>query len=133
MAYKIHSFRLKPKSDLKKSLFQFLKKNKIQAGVVISSVGSLSTAEIRLADAKKGKKIKGPLEVIHLNGTVSADGIHLHIAVANTKGLLIGGHLMDGCLIYTTCEVVILEIKNQIFQRLADTQTGYKELLVKNL
>lgn len=133
MKTKIHSFRLKPKSDLKKSLLVFLKKNKIQAGVVLSSVGSLSVAEIRLANASQSKKIKGPFEVMHLNGTVSLHGLHLHISVADKKGTVIGGHLMDGCLIYTTCELVILEIKNQIFQRLPDAKTGYNELDIKNL
>lgn len=119
--------------DLKKSLMQFLKKNKIRAGVVLSSVGSLSVAEIRLANAGKAKKVKGPLEVIHLNGTVSLNGSHLHISVANTKGTLIGGHLMEGCLIHTTCELVILEIKNQIFHRRSDVKTSYNELVIENL
>ena len=133
MDHKIHSLRLHPKSDLKKSLMVFLKKNRIEAGVVLSSVGSLNVAEIRLADAKKSKKIKGPLEVIHLNGTVSLHGLHLHISIANDNGNLIAGHLMDGCLIYTTCELVILEIKKQIFQRRPDAETGYNELAIKNL
>lgn len=119
--------------DLKKSLMLFLKKNKIKAGVILSSVGSLSIAEIRFAHATKAKKVKGPLEVIHLNGTVSLHGLHLHLSVANSKGSLIGGHLMDGCLIHTTCELVILEINKQIFLRQPDAKTGYNELVIKNL
>lgn len=129
----IHSFRLKPKSDLKKSLFQFLKKNKIQAGIILSSVGSLSVAQIRLANDKKAKKVKGPLEIIHLNGTVSLNGCHLHICVADHQGKMQGGHLLDGSLVYTTCELVVLQMKNQIFTRKFDNQTQYNELSVQNL
>ena len=29
---------------------------------------------------------------------------HLHIAVADSAGNVVGGHLMDGCFIYTTAE-----------------------------
>lgn len=133
MNYKLHSIRLTRTMDLKKSLNTFLKKNKIKAGVILSSVGSLTHAEIRLADANKAKKVKGPLEVIHLNGTVSLNGVHLHISVANSKGNMIGGHLLDGCLIHTTCEIVILENTNQSFLRHLDAKTGYNELVIKDL
>ncbi len=133
MNYKLHSIRLTPAMDLKKSLLTFLKKNKIRAGAILSAVGSLTHAEIRLANANKAKKVKGPLEVIHLNGTVSMNGVHLHISVANSKGSMIGGHLLEGCLIHTTCELVILEITNQSFLRSPDAKTGYNELVIKEL
>lgn len=130
MVYKIHSVRLKPKADLKNSIFKLVTQKNIQAGVILSSVGSLSIAQIRLANSNKSRKLKGPLEVISLNGTVSKNGLHLHISVANSKGALIGGHLLEGCLIYTTCELVILEIKSQFFSRQHDPKTGFRELLI---
>lgn len=133
MSQQTHSLRLKPQQDLKKSVEDFVKKNKINAGVILSSVGSLTVAEIRLADQKKPYKIKGPFEIIQLNGTVSIHGLHLHIGFADNKGRMIGGHLLTGCLVHTTCELVIQEYKDRVFRRELDPQTSYKELAIKKL
>jgi predicted DNA-binding protein with PD1-like motif len=32
------------------------------------------------------------LEIDNLHGTVSVDGVHLHISVSNIDGTVIGGH-----------------------------------------
>lgn len=120
--------RLQPGDDLKKSLMALQMKYKIQAGVMISSVGSLKVAEMRLASAKKSKKMNGPFEILGLNGTVGVGGIHCHLTIADQKGLVQGGHLMDGCIILTTCELVVCLIQKVTFKRLLDSQTGYKEL-----
>ena len=133
MRNKIHSLRLLPGNDLKKSVELFVKKNKIKAGVILSSVGSLTVAELRFADQKIPSKIKGPFEIIQLNGTVTVHGLHLHLGLSDSKGHMIGGHLLPGCLIHTTCELVILEMKDREFIRELDYQTSYKELLVKKL
>ena len=44
------SFRLKPGQDLFDSIEEVLKENKIEAGCVLSSVGSLTHATLRLAN-----------------------------------------------------------------------------------
>ncbi|MEH2445742.1 MAG: DUF296 domain-containing protein [Nostoc sp.] len=36
-----------------------------------------------------------------------AIGVHLHIAISDQEGKTIGGNLDDGCIIYTTTEIVI--------------------------
>ena len=64
-----------------------------QAGCVISAVGSLSVAEMRFAGAAVATTIRGDLEILSLSGTLSADGAHLHIAIAESSGAVIGGHL----------------------------------------
>ena len=46
-------------------------------------------------------------------------------------GKTIGGHLSDGCIINTTCELIILELPNYTFTREMDDSTGYKELVIK--
>lgn len=133
MRNKIHSLRLLPGQDLKKSLELFVKKNKIKAGVILSSVGSLTMAELRLADQKNPHKMKGPFEIIQLNGTLTVHGLHLHLGIADSKGRMMGGHLLPGCFVHTTCELVILEMNGREFTRQLDPQTSYKELLVKKL
>ena len=49
----------------------------------------------------------GDLEILSLCGTLSTDGAHLHITVANSNGAVIGGHLCCGSLVRTTAELGI--------------------------
>jgi predicted DNA-binding protein with PD1-like motif len=64
-----------------------------QAGCVISGIGSLSVVQLRLAGQQESTTITGDLEILSLAGTLSPDGVHLHIAVAGSSGTVIGGHL----------------------------------------
>ena len=47
-----------------------------QAGCLISAVGSLSVAQLRLAGASEATVIHGDLEILSLCGTLSPDGAH---------------------------------------------------------
>ena len=102
-----------------------------QAGCVISAVGSLSVAQLRLAGATQATAIHGELEILSLAGTLSPDGAHLHIAVADSQGAVIGGHLCAGSLVRTTAELVIGLLPEWRFNRELDPATGYAELQIK--
>jgi len=65
-----------------------------------------------------------------LIGTLSAGGMHLHISISDSVGKVLGGHLLEGCMIHTTAEIVLLESLDLKFTREEDAQTGYKELRV---
>lgn len=123
--------RLNPKEDLKKRIMQICAENKIQAACVLSSVGSLSQLKLRLANASQILEKSEYFEIISLNGTVSVSGIHLHMAVADQNGQVLGGHLVDGNIIYTTCELVLVEIDSAVFLRELDSQTGFQEIKFK--
>ena len=131
-------FRLLPGQDLKKSCSSFFldqiaklnSKNSDLAASVVSAVGSLSVVHLRLAGAKGNVELTGPFEIVSLSGTLSVDGAHLHISVADQEGKVIGGHLMDESLIHTTAEIVILLMEDYSFQRRLDSQTGYRELKI---
>ncbi len=101
-----------------------------QAGCVISAVGSLSLAQLRLAGATQATVIHGELEIVSLSGTLSPDGSHLHIAVAGSSGIVIGGHLCAGSLVRTTAELVIGLLPEWSFCRELDPATGYAELRI---
>lgn len=128
---KTHFFRLHPHQDIKKEILDFVFKNKIKAGVIVSAVGSLENLNIRLANSSTVLQKKEKFEVLSLNGTLSLEGVHLHISVANSTGQCFGGHLLDENFIFTTLEVSILEFKDVEFLRQHDPQTGYKELIIK--
>ena len=40
-----------------------------------------------------------------------------------------GGHLMPGCIINTTCELVLARLDGWLFGVEQDAQTGYDELV----
>ncbi len=56
---------------------------------------------------------------------------HLHLSVADETGAVVGGHLMDGCEVFTTAEVVIGELPGVRFRRELDATYGYRELVVQ--
>ena len=105
-------------------------KQQEQAGCVISAVGSLSLAQLRLAGATQATTIRGELEILSLSGTLSPDGAHLHIAVSDSKGAVIGGHRCAGSLVRTTAELVIGLLPEWRFRRELDPATGYAELQI---
>ncbi|MBS1990818.1 MAG: DNA-binding protein [Cyanobacteria bacterium SZAS LIN-2] len=123
--------RLKPGSDLEQSLAKTARDNNLRAGVIISLVGSLTVGTLRLAGAPDGTEIQGPLEIVSATGTLSATSMHVHISVSDGAGKTIGGHLLPGCLVYTTVELVIHDLSDQwTFERAPDAETGYDELVV---
>jgi len=63
-------------------------------------------------------------------GTLSQDGSHLHITLSDEEGNCIGGHVKEGCLVYVTAEIVIVELDGVNFSREFDKETGFKELVI---
>lgn len=120
--------RLHKGQDLKKEIENIVKENDLKAAVVLSAVGCVSHLEIRLAGGKDYLKTDGDYEIVSLNGTLSKDGVHLHITVSDRNGKTIGGHLCYNCLINTTCELVIESVDGYLFSREFDENTGYREL-----
>jgi hypothetical protein len=127
---KVVPLRLKPGDDLRRTLEAWLGEQQEQAGCVISAVGSLSLAQLRLAGASQATAIHGELEIVSLSGTLSPDGIHLHIAIADSSGTVIGGHLCAGSLVRTTAELVIGLLPEWRFRRELDPVTGHAELRI---
>lgn len=128
---RIHAFRLQPGDDLRKSLAFFCHENCISAASILSCVGSLDTAVLRFAGRENGTTLIGDLEIVSATGTLSLHGMHLHIAVADANGEMVGGHLMDGCRVRTTCEIVLQEFPSLIFKREHDEHTGYDEISIR--
>jgi predicted DNA-binding protein with PD1-like motif len=102
----------------------------VQAGCVLSGVGSLTHASLRLADQISNSDYKGPFEIVSITGTVSVHGSHLHLSISDGEGRTIGGHLVEGCQIYTTAEIVIAVFHDQIYKRELAEDSGYEELTV---
>lgn len=126
----IITVRLHNGADLKQSIQEICKTQHIRAGIIISSVGCLQKLHIRLAKALNDLELKQDFEILSINGTCSLDGCHLHICVSDEQGNTLGGHLLAGCIINTTCELAILSMDDREFIRELDKATGYKELII---
>lgn len=124
------AIRLKPNEDLKQSLLRYCIDQKIDAAYMLSCVGSLRQTTIRFANQPEGTVFEQPLEIVSLEGTLSQHGVHLHITLSDSRGQVIGGHLMEGSTIYTTAEIVLGIVPDTIFKREIDPLTGYRELTI---
>ena len=127
------ALRLNPQQDLKVELETFVKEHNIESACILTCVGSLAQATLRLANQPEGKIYENRFEIVSLTGTLSMHGCHCHVAIADPTGCTIGGHLLGGCLIFTTAELIIGILPNLRFTRELDEITGYRELKIETL
>lgn len=123
------AFRLQRGDDLKQSIEKVC--IDVNTAILLSGVGSLYHAHFRLAQAKGFFDKDEDYEIVSLNGTVSHGKAHLHIALSDVNGSVIGGHLEEGCLINTTCEVVIGILEEYESVRNYDKNTDFGEIEFK--
>ena len=124
-----HCVRLHRGDDLLLSIRKLAKQKNIAAGVVLSAVGCISEGRVRDASGVTVREIPDHCEIVSLNGTVSAQRCHLHIALSREDLATIGGHLCVGCIVNTTCELVIAELPGVSYGVENDPETGYDELI----
>lgn len=129
-ALSIHAIRLLPGQDLKQELDKFAKTHQLQAAFILTCVGSLQKVCIRPANQTVPLRLEQKMEIVSLVGTISPDGMHLHISLSDAEGKTIGGHLLDGNEVFTTAEIVIGEASQLKFRRETDSLTTFKELTV---
>ena len=125
----VHCIRLKRGEDLMESIKALCKRKNIRAGVVLSGVGCISRGRIRDASGVNIRQISEHCEIVSLNGTVSAARCHIHVALSREDLSTVGGHLCSGCIVNTTCELVIGELPGVVYEEEADAETGYDELV----
>lgn len=128
---RVHALRLEPGADLRRALEAHAREAPLLAAGVVSAVGSLTAARIRLAGATEIRALTGPLEVVSLSGTLGAEGAHLHVVVSDAEGRCVAGHVCEGCIVHTTAELILLEAPGLRFERRHDDRTGYAELHVE--
>lgn len=129
---KTHCIRLHRGDDLMLSIKALCSEKQIRAGVVLSGVGCISQGRIRDASGITIREFTDHCEIVSLNGTVSETRCHLHIALSKEDLSTIGGHLCTGCIINTTCELVIAELPCVVYSVEEDPETGYDELIFRN-
>jgi predicted DNA-binding protein with PD1-like motif len=129
---KIAAFRLTTGQDLRKGIEEQAGARNFDSSFVLSCVGGLSSANLRMPGANKRLELFDDLEIVSLTGTLSPDGGHLHGAFSDIDGNVVGGHIMDGCIVRLTAEVVLGCRAGLTFAREFDPQTGFAEICIQD-
>lgn len=125
---KIVCRRLLKGQDLLASIKAIAGEENLQGAVVLSAVGCLSRARLRDATGINIQEIDRHLEIVSLTGTVSKARCHLHISLSGEDLSTIGGHLTTGCIVGTTCELILQET-GWVYGAEDDPETGYREIV----
>jgi len=125
--------RLRPRQDLRSALQAILAEHKVSAAFVVQGIGSLSSARIRFAGMNEATEVQGDLEILTLAGSLSPDGVHLHMTVSDAQGRVTGGHVAPGCIVRTTAEILLALLPDHQFSRAPDVESGWDELVVRPL
>lgn len=129
-ALALTALRLEPGEDLREALEALARERSWTAAWVVSGLGSLQPATLRLAGAEATVRIDGPVEMLTLCGSLGPDGAHLHACVADAQGTVTGGHVARGCRVRTTAELLIAVLPDLTLRRTPDARTGHDELHV---
>jgi uncharacterized protein len=108
---------------------------------ILTAMGSLSSITLRMANATAGaegsssfKTFDEPLEIVSMVGTLAVNPgevtYHIHASVADSEGVVHGGHLVMA-KVHTTLELVLGSLDGVRFDRVQDAGTGYRELTVE--
>jgi uncharacterized protein len=131
---KICFARLSENDDLSESIKKAAEESGVKAGALIL-IGALKQAV--LGCYKQGEyintELKGHVEIASCMGNIAHDEkgetvIHAHIVVSNEKGEAFGGHMMKGCLVGPTAELVMVEATDLNLERAFDEKTKIKLL-----
>lgn len=123
--------RLIPGQDLRAALESVLVEHGVNAAFVLQGIGSLSVAQLRFAGAMQSTELRGDIEILTLAGSISPEGAHLHITLADAQGRVLGGYVAPGCTVRTTAEVLLALLPEHRFARELDADSGFNELLIQ--
>ena len=146
------TLRLRPGEEVLESLQALVTRQGWAAVSIVSVVGSLTDAVIRYANQPGPSYRHGHFEVVAMSGTLEAappeglepaqpegleadsrptlGGAHVHIGLSDGAGVMFGGHMLPGCRVYTTLEIVLLILEELRFTRSHCDLSGYPELVI---
>jgi uncharacterized protein len=118
----IYRIRLDRGDLLLESMMDFIKKNNVQDGLLLTAAGSLQECTFHrvtsLAEAPEQQFItkKEPMEIIGISGMIAAGEPHFHLTLSNEGGAF-GGHLENGCKVLYRAELTIAKLKGTSLAR----------------
>ncbi len=146
---KVFVARIKPENDLLQSICSLVKEHEVKSGVILSGVGLLQRAHLRNCKCLPNKYpitdenrlyliFEKPLEILALSGNVhdveGKFGVHAHITlsyVEEDKIGVVGGHLIEGCIVFGFAEIIIMELEEINMGKTLDPETKTLQLFVR--
>ncbi len=122
--------RMEPGEDVHETIETVAAEYGIKSGQV-SLIGAISGATLGYFHIKANEyrdfTIDEDVEVVSCIGNISTlngkSMVHAHMIVADETGKCYGGHLMPGCRVSVTIELVIIETAEEL-TRVRDERTG---------
>ena len=111
----VYRIRLDKDALLLESILDFIKKNDIQDGVVLTAAGSLQECTVHGVGSKM-RHFTEPTEINSLNGIIAGGEPHLHAVLSNDKGA-VGGHLEKGCRVMSHVELTLARFSGPKLER----------------
>ena len=121
--------RLRRGDDLLREVQKMAQEEQLELAVILSAVGCVTKARLRDASGVTIRQIDEPCEIVSVTGTVSRKRCHIHVALSKEDLSTVGGHLVEGCLINTTCELVLGVVEGWRCGVEQDEETGYDEIV----
>jgi predicted DNA-binding protein with PD1-like motif len=121
--------RLDHGAEIIRQITLLAEEKRVEAGA-FCAIGALSQAELAYYDQASAEyrkiTVEGPVELVYASGNISLrDGrpfVHAHGALADSKGGVLGGHLVSGVVF--AAEVFLLELLGPPLNREHDPVTG---------
>ncbi len=121
--------RLEPGEDILRSIEQVAEEHSITSGY-LNLIGAVAKAHLgyfdREANTYRDFTVDEDLEIVSCMGNISQHDdkhiIHAHVVASDEKGRCYGGHLLEGCIVSVTIEIVITELP--LMTRARDDATG---------
>ncbi|MDP8011204.1 MAG: PPC domain-containing DNA-binding protein [Thermoplasmata archaeon] len=122
--------KIEKDEDIFQSIENLIKKYGIKGGIIVSGVGMLKNFEIGYWNGKEyeTKKFEKNHELVAMHGSIAENDpkIHVHVGLAGSDHIIIGGHLISA----KADPMVELTIMDTGFsmQRSYNEKTSLKEL-----
>lgn len=100
------AIHLGPGADLRKSLEELAQQQQAE-GFVLSIVGNLSRVAFACPGSDQPTVLTGELEIISLQGTISPQGVHLHLSFSDGECQVWGGHLEHGSEVLKGADLLV--------------------------
>lgn len=129
--------RLSPGTDLLTGIAEVCRDRGIRAASIASCIASLRRASFFVVvpmDNRTGGgysepvHLEAPLEIVSAQGSVGEEEngevfVHLHAALSDSRGIVHGGHLIQGaCPVLITSEIVLLPLQGVRLKRTQDPE-----------
>ncbi len=143
---RVLTIRMAPGDDLFGTTLKICEERGVKAGVILSAAASLQKAVLRNVwkfpdpfpitnDCRIFTPLNGPLELLQMSGNITQTEagdpyLHAHVTISlgRPEATCFGGHLVEGCIIFSTCELMIAELEDVALMRLMDKHTQVGEV-----